>query len=287
MIRKLVAFFFCLAMVAGAFGAGYVVAAPVAPLAAISLTGGVYAQDFDTLVNSGTSTSVPDGWVFAEAGTNANTTYTAGTGSGTAGDTYSFGAISSTERAFGGLQSGSLIPTLGVEFANNTGAPITRLAVSYYCEQWRVGVINREAADRLDFQYSTDATSLTTGFWVDVDSLDCLSTNTNDTLGAKDGNSSSYRTGQSDTIAGLNIANGATFWLRWTDYNISGSDDGLGVDDFQLTPANPTAVTLSSFDAQAGADRISVSWETVSELDNAGFSLYRSDNAAGPQTLLA
>ena len=112
MIRKLVAFFFCLAMVAGAFGAGYVVAAPVAPLAAISLTGGVYAQDFDTLVNSGTSTSVPDGWVFAEAGTNANTTYTAGTGSGTAGDTYSFGAISSTERAFGGLQSGSLIPTI-------------------------------------------------------------------------------------------------------------------------------------------------------------------------------
>jgi hypothetical protein len=46
-------------------------------------------------------------------------------------------------------------------------------------------------------------------------------------------------------------------------------------------------VTLASFTAQGGADRIAVAWETVSEQDNAGFNLYRSDSAAGPQTLLA
>ena len=73
----------------------------------ISLDGiGNYSQDFNSLANSGTSSSVPSGWSFVESGTNANTEYTAGTGSSTTGDTYSFGATGSPERAFGGLQSG-------------------------------------------------------------------------------------------------------------------------------------------------------------------------------------
>ena len=42
---------------------------------------------------------------FFETGTNANALYTAGTGSSNAGDTYSFGATSNAERAFGGLRS--------------------------------------------------------------------------------------------------------------------------------------------------------------------------------------
>src|SRR5690242_18238883 len=77
----------------------------------LAVLGSAYTQNFDTLASSGTSSLVPDGWSFLETGTNANTLYSAGSGSGTAGDTYSFGATSSTERAFGGLQSGSLVPT--------------------------------------------------------------------------------------------------------------------------------------------------------------------------------
>ena len=49
----------------------------------------------------------------------------------------------------------------------------------------------------------------------------------------------------------------------------------------------PLAVTLASFAAQGQADRVVVSWETLSEANNAGFNVYRADNAAGPQTLLA
>ena len=117
-----------------------------------------YVQDFNTLASSGTSSSLPAGWEFVEAGTNANTIYTAGTGSGNAGDTYSFGGAGSTERAFGGLQSGSLIPTIGAVFTNSTGQTITSLDISYTGEQWRLGATGR--ADRLDFQYSLDATIL-------------------------------------------------------------------------------------------------------------------------------
>jgi predicted extracellular nuclease len=43
-----------------------------------------------------------------------------------------------------------------------------------------------------------------------------------------------------------------------------------------LNLRNPLAVTLAGFEAQGLGDRIVVSWETVSEIDNAGFNLYRT-----------
>jgi MYXO-CTERM domain-containing protein len=225
-------------------------AAPEAPLAAISLASGVpYTQDFNLLATSGAGSAVPEGWAFSESGTGANTVYTAGTGSSTTGDTYSFGVTGATDRALGGLQSGSVVPTIGVEFQNSSGTMMVGLAVSYICEQWRVGMTSRGAADRLDFQYSTDATSLTTGTWTDIDALDCHSATILDTSGAKNGNENAYRTAVSGNVSGLSITAGATFWLRWTDYNIANSDDGLAVDDFALTAQTPTAITLAALSA--------------------------------------
>jgi hypothetical protein len=49
----------------------------------------------------------------------------------------------------------------------------------------------------------------------------------------------------------------------------------------------PLAVILAAFDAQPYGQGIRVTWETVSEIGNAGFNLYRGDSAAGPQALLA
>src|SRR5215212_7906733 len=159
------------------------IARPALAAGSISLptVGAPYTQNFDTLASSSTSSTVPAGWNFAEAGTSANTTYAAGTGSSTTGDTYSFGPAASAERAFGGLQSGSLIPTIGANFTNNTGATITDLTIAYVGEQWRLGAAGR--ADRLDFQISPNAISLTNGTWFDQNSLDFSSPIT-DTAGA-------------------------------------------------------------------------------------------------------
>ena len=44
----------------------------------------------------------------------------------------------------------------------------------------------------------------------------------------------------------------------------------------------PTAVTLANFSAVAQPDHVLVTWETVSELNNAGFNLYRDTLPAGP-----
>jgi hypothetical protein len=182
-------------------------------------------------------TALPTGWALSETGTGANTTYRSGSGTNTAGDTYSFGATGNSERAFGALQSGTVVPTIGAQFVNNASSQIGRLIIEYTGEQWRLGATGR--LDKLDFQYSLDATSLTTGLWFDFDPLDFTAPVQAGTVGALDGNAAGNRTLISSTITGLAIPPNATFWIRWLDFNAAGSDDGLGVDDFSLTALEP------------------------------------------------
>ncbi len=200
-------------------------------------------EDFNTLAQTGTSNAssgLPTSWDIAEQGTNANTNYSAGTGSGTAGDTYSFGPTSNTDRALGELTSGSLQSRFGASFTNNTGATITSLDISYTGEQWRSGDTTN-VTDRIDFQISTNATSLSNGTWTDVDALDFSSVQTTLAAGPLNGNDPNNRASRSSTISSLSIGNGATFWIRWVAVDISGSDDGLAVDDFSLTPHGTVA----------------------------------------------
>jgi hypothetical protein len=44
----------------------------------------------------------------------------------------------------------------------------------------------------------------------------------------------------------------------------------------------PTAVDLVSFSAEAGAGGVTLAWETATEVDNAGFNLYRALLEGGP-----
>lgn len=219
--------------------------------------GAVYSQNFDTLSNTAGSTTnnltIP-GWFMTETGGSArdNEQYAVDTGGSNTGDTYSYGSAGANDRALGGLRSGTLIPVFGACFTNSTGSAITSVGISYVGEHWRIGVATRGAADRLDFQYSTDATSLTTGAWTNVDALDYSSTVTSGPVGALDGNNAANRTAISSSITGLSIPNGATFWIRWNDFDIASSDDGIAVDDFSLKL--PGAVINEFSASTAGTD---------------------------------
>ena len=109
------------------------------------------------------------------------------------------------------------------------------LTVSYVGEQWRLGQADR-GPDRLDFQYSTNATSLTDGTWTDFDALDFLTPNTGVTAGASDGNTPTFRASISATITGVNFGPQMTLFIRWVDADIAGPEDGLAIDDFSFTP---------------------------------------------------
>lgn len=226
------------------------------------LTGLNYSQDFDSLASSGTSAALPAGWYFLEDGPNANLIYNTGNGSSNQGDTYSFGLAASTERALGGLQSSNILPQFGFWMSNNTGNTINAIVVSYTGEQWRLGTAGR--SDTLSFQYSLDATTLTTGNWISLGALDFSSPTIAGPTGALDGNLTANRTSVSALINGLNIPVGATIFFRWNDINATGADDGLSIDDLSLviTTAIPASTDHYRTIATGVWSNPSVVWET-------------------------
>jgi alpha-tubulin suppressor-like RCC1 family protein len=202
----------------------------------ISTCGTPLTQNFDAA-----AAAVPTGWSFFEDPGNA--TFGTGTGTSSTGNTYFFGT--SPEWAFGGLQTGSVTPTIGVCYTNNTGQTINSMSVSYTGETWRVGAANR--SDRLDFQYLIGATAINaSGTWLDADVLDYANPGQ-----AATGNGSVQHSASISNTLSITLPPCASICFRWTDFNASGSDDGMGVDDFSMTPScgssiNSTAVEITT-----------------------------------------
>jgi predicted extracellular nuclease len=202
-------------------------------------------ETFDGLAAGNSAASLPPGAAFDEAGTSAlnNGLYTASDGSSTGGDVYSLGSVGASDRAFGALQSGTLIPTLGVVVRNDTATTITDLAVAYDVEQWRVGTLAR--ADRLNFAFSTTTTALIGGTYTAFAALDGIGPVGSGVVGPRDGNAVANTVAVSATITGLSLAPASTILLRWSDFNATGADDALAVDNLRVAPGGapiPTAL---------------------------------------------
>jgi predicted extracellular nuclease len=206
-----------------------------------------YTQTFDTLANSGTSSTWTDdstlaGWYLATDNNPTVATYLVGTGSGNTGGFYSFGSSGSTDRALGGVGSntyygGSGVGKgyIGVVLRNETGADIDALGVSYTGEQWRNAGNSSAQSLTFDFVIGLTAPALTDAGTA-VPALDFTSPIYTTTAGALDGNDAANRTLLAATIGGIVIPPDAYVLLRWTDLNDSGSDHGLAIDDLSVTP---------------------------------------------------
>lgn len=224
-----------------------VMAFATASTQAISLTGGTYSENFDSMTSTGVA--APAGWTSdttanaAAAGTatdapvNTGTvvgsvsTVTPGTGSSATGAEYNFGSAASNERALGSLSSGGLQRDTYASFTNNTGFTITNFSLSYDGEEWRSG----PAVNVLTLQYSATGAS---GSWVDLGSgFNFTSPITTTTAGSLDGNAAANRVaGIGGTYTpGANITNGSSFFLRWADPDDGGADAGMAIDNFSIT----------------------------------------------------
>ncbi|MEY3048998.1 MAG: hypothetical protein RL365_1036, partial [Bacteroidota bacterium] len=247
--------------------------------------GVVVNENFNTLANTATSSSFPVGWRIYETGTNADINYTAATGASNTGDSYSLGLVGSSLRTLGALRSGSLASSFGAKFLNNTNASINSITVTYVGETWRVGNTNR--TDKIDFQYSLNATDLSNGTWIDVDSLDYENIPQANTASG----SVLHSQQKNYTIFGLNIPAGAYFLIKWIDADATGSDDAIGINDFSIKPcftvASPTT-TAQSFCGSALVSNLVATGNNISWYTSAiGNAPLLSNNAVTNATYFA
>lgn len=239
--------------------------APMVGWAQISMTTtSSYAQDFNTLANSGTPTWVDNSTIlnWYSQRTGSGTTYAPNTGTTTAGGLYSFGAASpSTERSLGTIGSGNAAAgsfAHGVLLRNSSSAAITALSVAYTGEQWRRENV---AAQTITFWYKVSTSpiiNLTAGNnsgWIAVTSLNFVSLQNSAAAIALDGNLSANRTVISAiAIPSLNLAVNDYIMLKWEDPDHGGNDHGLAIDDVTIAWTATAPCTSQTISGLATTD---------------------------------
>lgn len=135
-----------------------------------------------------------------------------------------------------------LIPaaSFGAQFLIHTGGSQVDLEVAFTGEKWYQA--SRHTLSYLDFEYSTNATSLSTGTWTQFDALDYQHTSPDLPLGDRstDGNDPDFQEAKEGTISLTNVPDDSIVWIRWTGIPVPGSTgnlrhNGLSVDDFSIT----------------------------------------------------
>lgn len=180
---------------------------------------------------------------------------------GAGGRFYAYG--DGTNRSMGMLASGTAVGAFGVSYVNNTADTFDQVSITYTRQIWHVqGTSNATAQyeNRFLFGYGTSATTITSSDYIsnpamtDFPALDAISPAENTINSTNTGTDPDRRVfGASEqwselvtaTINGVEWAPGETLFLRWVDFNASGFDAGMSVDDFSMTAAIPEPSTVA------------------------------------------
>lgn len=245
----------------------------------VSITSGsAVTQNFNGIGSSATAT-LPSGFKIGRSATTYGAAGTATeqsagtTGTGILTGTSSGGAYnfangingSSTDRAVGFLTTGSAVGPgyLYMQLQNNTGVTISDLSISFDYEKFRSGT----RAFTLSMQSSTDGST----FGSDIASG-------GQAYSSDASNSTIYNppttTSKSVTLTGVNIANGASYYIRWKYAPTSGSTytnaQAIGIDNVSVTATIGCSGTPSH--ATAAASPTSLWSGSSSTLSLSGYS---------------
>ncbi len=162
---------------------------------------------------AGSAATLPAGWTAAGGFLGFEGI---GNGSESTQGFYAYGA--GTDYSAGVLIVGNRASRYSVEFVNNSGATITDLTISWDYEQWR-------------FDNTSGWNLSGTGALEGVTALEDedFTGNNNGTNGAPEIDSRTV------VLTGLTIPDGDTFGLSWTTTDAFGSDNGVSIDNFEIT----------------------------------------------------
>ncbi len=253
--------------------------------------GSTYSQNFNSLPLAGTylytglgtgpffTSAAPinaastGGWQHARiVGSTVDAKFAFDNGTANSGSTFSYGTAAAADRALGMLASGSNTNRIGAIIRNNTGSTLSYVNINYVGEQWRygAGIVNT-----LTFGYQVGGTDISTGSFTSVSGLDFSSPVTSGGAGIRDGNLTANRTAKTATITlDSPWLDGTDLVIRWEDIDNSGSDDGLGIDDFSFSAsavAAPTQLAITSVNGGSNPTLNVPFGIVVSSVDNSNF----------------
>jgi hypothetical protein len=248
-------------------------------------TTGTYTQSFDALPASGAvawaDNSTLQYWYTARSGTGAN--IAAGDGSSNAGNLYSFGTGTATERALGSIGSGSAGNfAYGLLLQNTAAVALTDMQVAYTLEQWRLGSTTANAATFWYKVISTPTVALTpnvnTG-WTQVTGLTGTSPVITGTLGTLNGNLPANKTVIANVaLTGISVPAGQYVLIKWDDMDHTGADQGLSVDDVTVSWTFGASCNTTSTITAAACDTYTLNANTYT---TSGTYTQLRTNAAG------
>jgi hypothetical protein len=184
---------------------------------------------------SGLNNTIPEGWIATSTGVAAYN----GRGPGTSvnGGYWGYGITEDDEWSLGALRStatGNITYTLSL--TNNTGFTIHEIELAWDYEQWR---------------YAGNTSGL------NCTGLGALagngSLNNSDFTGAATGTNGIVSvTPVSIVLSGLNIVNGAGFGISWVTTDITGSDNGVALDNFSISACSEPSIASVDQEACSG-----------------------------------
>jgi hypothetical protein len=263
--------------------------------------GTTYTQDFDGLTkgvtvidlspSSGTlAYNLADapmsatnllGWQVQQVSGSGVPQYGANTGSSSAGRCYSYGAAAplNANRSLGLLAGSTFRGRIGMIITNNTGQILTSFQITCTGKQWRTG---NPVSQQLTFKYKITVNGNTinqTSYTLEPN-LDIVTPVVNSTGAALDGDNSANQTTKSYRVSGITWPIGQRLAIAWDDVDDSGNDAGMAIDDFTFRGDTDITipVELDNLTAKAKGATNEVAWTTVSEINNAQFSIERSAN---------
>lgn len=241
---------------------------------AMTITGS-YTQDFNTLPASGSATWFNNGtipsWYHQRSGT--GTTIVANDGSSNAGNLYSYGTGTATDRALGVINSGNgAIGNMayGVLLRNTSGTTISSITISYTAEQWRNSAA---AAQSVTFYYRASSSAIAAldpnvpAGWTGVATLSFTSPITAGVAAAINGNLAANKVAISSAIPSLSLANNDYIMLKWDDPDHTGADHGLSIDDVTIswTVSAGSSATDYFRSAASGNWSAATTWESSAD----------------------
>lgn len=215
-----------------------------------SLSGAAYAQDFNTLPNSGTFTwsnnsTLPGWYVVTSAGTfNATAVVSDGVSNLADLTIASVGSSGSSDRALAHHTRVVTTPTyVGLGFTNDSTRELNSFSLTYTPEQWKEGTNQRTLTFTVQYRIGASAADLnsSTG-WTTISGLGFSSLN---------GSVGATATLTANAVA-VSVPAGSTIWFRWVTANdataATSSHDTIAIDNVSvsfaaLSDGSPTITT--------------------------------------------